>query len=41
MINPTRAMSLCAALAATLSGLLETVSLAADPPAKDCNQEPD
>ncbi|MGQ3298298.1 lysozyme inhibitor LprI family protein [Reyranella sp.] len=41
MINPTRAMSLCAALAATLSSLVATVSLAADPPAKDCNQEPD
>ena len=41
MINPTRAMCLRAALAAAISGLLATASLAADPPAKDCNQVQD
>ncbi|HQS18825.1 lysozyme inhibitor LprI family protein [Reyranella sp.] len=41
MINSKRATSLRVALAAAISGLLATASLAADPPARDCNQVQD
>lgn len=41
MINSKRPTSLRAALAVAISGLLATPSLAADPPAKDCNQVQD
>lgn len=41
MINSKRATSLRAALTAAISGLFATTSLAADPPATDCNQVSD
>lgn len=41
MINSKRTTSLRAALAAAISGLLATASLAADPPDKGCSQVQD